>query len=258
MKRIDYDGPLWREREPAPELAALLRERDALIELSAAGGGPGVVLGVPHHAGPGVDEIAERRPEGGRVADENAVMYALAGFAALRERGAACRLVVAAHASDHDPNKHPERPYCQRALSSGAELLLECHGAGFPAPHPLEVSAGRNARAEPLRFGRLLSGALGAGLALAAQARPGERAARRFEGGAPLDGEVELKFPALKTRSLAEADARGLAALHLEATPRFRTFGVQGMRLTDDGARLGRALAEAVVAYLAGGPTGRG
>ena len=40
-----------------------------------------------------------------------------------------------------------------------------------------------------------------------------------------------LRFPALRTGSLLEADARGIAALHLEAKLRFRSADVGLARL---------------------------
>jgi hypothetical protein len=235
----------------------LLGLRDEIIELPAASRAADCVLAIPHHAGPGVSHIAQQRPEGRRVADENAVLYALAAHAALDRAGVSSRVVVAAHATDHDPNKDVRSPYC-RALFGGPApaLLVECHGASRRAPHALEVSAGTNPGADPLRFGRRLAHAYEAGESaadelLAAQLSPGGRAARVFDGEGNAARESRLRFPALRTASLEAARERGIAALHLEATPRFRTLGVEGLALPADGARLGAALAKAIVATLA-------
>jgi hypothetical protein len=245
-----YEGEVWNEERPAAGLARLLARRDALVELRSGTEAADIVIGVPHHAAIGVSRIAERRPRGGRVADENAVLYALAAFDTLRGLGVSCRLLVAAHATDHDPNKRADSPYCRRALAEPApRLLIECHGAGRRAPHDLEISAGRNGRAEPLRFGRLLARELGPGYALAVQVEPGTRTAMILgTSGAGAPGT--LRFPALRTRSLSEAAARGVAALHLEAKPRFRSRGDGSDALTPPGARLGRSLGAAAWAYL--------
>jgi hypothetical protein len=249
-----YTGELWREAEAAPDLARLLERRNTLVELTHGAPPAAVVLGVPHHAPVGVDWIAEERPEGPRVADYNAALYALVCFERLRERDLPCRLLVAAHATDHDPNKIPDSPYCTQAMhESEIRLLLECHAASPDGPHDLELSAGHNPHARPLRFGRLLSRALGTGQRLAVQRASGSRAAQLFD----TDGQIresQLRYPALRTHSLAEAGERGIAALHLETVPRFRTQPDGGGALPDDGFRLGNALAEAIATYLDDAP----
>lgn len=250
MELCTYRGALWRDAVPAPGLARLLERRDALVELRHGAAPAAVVLGVPHHAAKGVDWIAEARPEGRRVADENAALLALACFAALRERDVSCRLVVAAHATDHDPNKIAESPYCARALCEPeTRLLFECHSATVEAPHELELSAGRNPLARPLLFAQLLMRALGAGHQLAVQLEPGSRAGRLLESNGG-EREGALRYPALRTRSLIEAGERGVAALHLETVPRFRSRPDGGAALPNDGFHLGRALATAIAAYL--------
>jgi hypothetical protein len=251
LQRRSYTGPLFDGDRPHLRLAGLLAERDVLIEL-----GPTVertvVLGVPHHAAQGVDRIAERSPSGGRVADENAVLYALVCLAQLRLRGIASALVVAAHASDHDPNKHAETPYCRRVLAlPKPALLVECHGASAAAPHDLEVSSGRNHRSRPLEFGTRLARSLGSGFHVAAQTRPGGRAALILDARDRATPGV-LRFPALRTRSLHLAAERGVEALHVEAKPRFRSRGDGSAALTGSGRRLGHSLAEAIVGYVGG------
>jgi hypothetical protein len=245
-----YTGAPLRDTHPTPGLARLLEQRDSLIEIAHGAPPAEVVIGVPHHAGPGVEWIAERSPEGRRVVDENAVLYALVCQSALREREVSSRLVVAAHATDHDPNKIAGSPYCERLFAErGARLVLECHGAGPDAPHELELTAGRNRRARPLQFAQLLIRALGAGHQLAVQARHGSGAAVVLEpDGRASDGR--LRYPALRTRSLVEAESRGLPALHLEADARFRIRADAVATLPDAGVHLGRSLAHCIAAYL--------
>jgi hypothetical protein len=245
-----YTGALLCDTLPTPELARLLARSDSLIEVARGATPAAVVIGVPHHAGPGVDWIAEHSPEGRRVADENAALYALVCLSALEEQRIPCRLVVAAHATDHDPNKVAGSPYCERLLGKrGARLVLECHAAGPDAPHGLELTAGRNRKARPRHFAGLLARALGAGHRVAAQAKPGSNAAVVIEPGGRTS-EGRLRYPALRTRSLVEAERRGLPALHLEANPRFRTRPDGSPALPDAGVHLGRCLARAIAEHL--------
>jgi len=239
-----HTGPLWRDGRLAGELAEALAGVDRLVAIGDAPR-PAVLLGVPHHAPVGVERIAMGGPGGGRVADENAVLYALVCHDLLRRRGIASRLLVACQARDHDPNKDDASPYCRAVLDAAPRLLLECHGAGPRAPHDLELSAGRNLQARPLAFARRLVAALGAGFAVAAQARAGTRTAL-LVAAAGREAPVALRFPALRTRSLALAGRHGFAALHLEAKPRFRSAGPRRDAPTASGARLGRALAAAL------------
>src|SRR5262249_18806186 len=175
--------------------------------------------------------------------DENAVLYALVCFSALERLAIGCRLVVASQARDHDPNKDEASPYCRAVLAHRARILVECHGAGARAPHDLELSAGCNDRADPLATGRALAAALGAGFHVAAQTRPGTAQALLLDSRGSESPTV-LRFPALRTRSLLEAGARGIAGLHLEAKLRFRSAGPRNGSPTPSGERLGRALAD--------------
>jgi len=236
-----YAGPVWRAGAIAPELERTLAKPDRLIVL-AHGARPDVLLGVPHHAPVGVDRIALERPAGSRIADENAVLYALVCFSALERLGVGCRLVVASQARDHDPNKDGASPYCRAVLPERARMLVECHGAGARAPHDLELSAGCNDRADPLAVGRGLVAALGAGFHVAAQTRPGTAHALLVDAQGS-ESSTMLRFPALRTGSLLAADARGIAGLHLEAKLRFRSAGPRNGTPTKSGERLGRALA---------------
>jgi hypothetical protein len=239
-----YTGPVWHGAAVARGLEDALARPDSLTLLEH-GSELRVVLGVPHHAPVGVERIALERPGGGRIADENAVLYALVCFSALERSGVGCRLVIASQARDHDPNKDDASPYCRAALATPARLLIECHGAGSRAPHDLELSAGRNRCARPLRLGRDLAAALGAGFHVAVQTRPGTAQGLLLDAGG-RESPTVLRFPALRTRSLQEAGARGIAALHLEAKLRFRSAGPRTGAPTPSGERLGHALARAV------------
>jgi hypothetical protein len=230
----------------APGLARAFDRPDSLTVLEH-GGTPRVVLGVPHHAPIGVERIALARPEGSRIADENAVIYALVCFSALEARGVGCRLVVASQAYDHDPNKDTASPYCRAALEHPVTLLVECHGAGSRAPHDLELSAGRNRHGNALPVARAVTGFLGPGFHLAVQSRPGSSQAVLLDA-AGRESPTRLRFPALRTRSLIAADRRGIAALHLEAKLRFRSSGPRNGTPTRSGERLGQALAHALAA----------
>jgi hypothetical protein len=252
LRAHHYTGPIWCASGIAPQLEEALAHPDQLVVLEH-GARCDIVLGVPHHAPVGVDRIALERPQGSRIADENAVLYALVCFSALEQRGVGCRMVVASQARDHDPNKDGASPYCRAALADGARVLVECHGAGARAPHDLELSAGRNRWADPLGVGRRLAMALGAGFHVAAQTRPGTAQALLLDarGG---ESPTVLRFPALRTRSLLEAGERGIAALHLEAKLRFRSAGPRNGTPTKSGERLGHALADVLASHESAQP----
>lgn len=248
MRRIRYRGELFEEGRPGPHLAALLASRDTLVEISNDEPTHDVVIGAPHHAPLGTPRIAEKssRP---RVADEGAALVALATHDALRKRGIASRLLIAVHATDHDPNKQLASPYCRDLFARPAKLLVECHGASANRSNELELTSGMNRLSRPREFGALLSGALDSRYALAAQHTPGGREAMIFEsGGQRTQGALAL--PALKTQSLAEAMNRSMHALHLEATPRFRTSWRNPNTLTRNGQELATAVADAIADYL--------
>jgi hypothetical protein len=253
LRALRYTGPIWRASGIAHELEEALARPDHLVVLQH-GARRDVVLGVPHHAPVGVERIALERPQGSRIADENAVLYALVCFTALERHGVGCRMVVASQARDHDPNKDGASPYCRAALSERARVLVECHGAGTHAPHDLELSAGRNRCADPLGVGRGLAQALGVGFHVAAQTRPGTTQALLLDARGSESPTV-LRFPALHTRSLLEAGQRGIAALHLEAKLRFRSAGPRNGIPTKSGERLGLALAHVLASHVTALPT---
>ncbi len=252
VERTAYSGEVWAaERRPSAALARLLTARDRLIVLLAGGPPFQAVLGVPHHAAVGEENICERATgkHRNRVSDDGAASYALVAFMALKERGLPCKLVVMAHPTTHNPNKTVGSPYWREILKDDAGLLLECHGSA-PGPHDLELSAGRNHLADPVSFGRVLSTALGDGVVLGIQKQAGQ--ARALVLGPTGESEGRLRNPALKTDSLVEAGRRGVAALHLEATPRFRLPEDGSDTVTPDGLMLGRAIAETVSIQVTG------
>src|SRR5512142_1824367 len=166
MKVIRYTGEIWDGPAVHAELWDLLQQKDRLILLTNGQAPYRVMLGVPHHAGPGIDRIAEdwinsKTGQPGRPADETTGLAGLAVFSALREKGIPCLLAIAAHPTDHDPNKTPGCPYWQsifdRSAGGPPGLLLELHGAGRHRRHALELSAGRNQVAEPLLYGKVLA-----------------------------------------------------------------------------------------------------
>lgn len=251
MQRIQYTGEPWAGQAVHPELWRLLTGKNVLIEL--AGGSPpyAVTLGVPHHAAPGVDRIADewqnpRTGTNGRPADENTGITALAVFTALREKGLSCRLVIAAHASDHDPNKTPGSPYWESLFASPLPgLLFELHGAASHRRHALELSAGRNQRANPELFGKILAYFFHSTDILACQSQPGTADARLYLNGQRSGGR--LQNPALETLSLTRAGEIGIPALHLEMKFCYRQPDEDfpdGPRPSMPAWKLARALAE--------------
>jgi hypothetical protein len=223
-----YSGDLWEGPAVHPELWELLLQKNRLIEISRGQPPYRVVLGVPHHAAPGVDHIAgdwlnPRTGKVGRIADETTGLFGLVLFEELKNRGVSCSLVIAAHPTDHDPNKTPGSAYWRQVFRDPlAALLFELHGAGSKRSYDLELSAGRNTIADPLAFGRRLAPLLDPRWQAAFQTRPGHSEALIFSdhhsGGFP----GRLQNPALETDSLAFAGEAGIPALHLEMKPVFR------------------------------------
>lgn len=252
MQIQTYTAPAWQNGHVSPDLWELLSGEDRLLEITSGAPPYRVVLGVPHHAAPGVECIAERvrfdgKKKNGRAADENSGLSGLALLAALADRGVPARLVIAVHATDHDPNKEPGSPYWQRVFSEPLPaLLFELHGAGQRRTHDLELSAGKNRHARPLDFGRrLLHYLADPNISLAVQAKPGHALGWVLKDGTEQEGKLDN--PALGTGSLEYASQLGFAALHLEMKPLFRRLDTQGSltpRPSDSGLELARALAE--------------
>jgi hypothetical protein len=255
MKPITYDGDLPTQGKIPSELLDLILEKDTLIELQYGQEPYHVILSVPHQAANGITEIAEnwrnpRNNKNGRDSDEGAATFALAAFAYLRNMKISCKLVIAAHATDHDPNKDTKSPYCQSIFSGDqSALLFECHGAAASRCHDLELSAGSNRLSDPLRFGSMLAQELEYRDSIAGQITSGSVQAILFEQDGK-ETKTRLALPGLYTDSLIEAQRLSIPALHLEAKPKYRKPSDEGNIITQDGLRLGRAIAKTIAAYL--------
>jgi hypothetical protein len=246
-----YAGQIWEQRSLrvySPELLGLLESKDTLVILKNGEPPFHVVIGVPHQAAVGVTTIAENwtNPRGrkGRDSDENAASFALAVFSELSDQKIPCKLVIAAHSTDHDPNKDVNSPYCKEVLSEKTYLLLECHGAGDKRKQDIEISAGNNSLGNALDFGRQLATKLNYQYPLSAQVEAGSNKAKSISKDMEID--TTLVLPALETTSLIEAGKREIAALHLEAKPRFR-ISKNDDSISADGLILGNAIAEIIL-----------
>lgn len=246
-----YAGQIWEHRSSrvySPELLGLLESKDTLVILKNEEPPFHVVIGVPHQAAVGVTTIAEdwTNPRGrkGRPSDENAASFALAVFSKLCDQKIPCKLVIAAHSTDHDPNKDANSPYCKEVFSEKTHLLLECHGAGDRQEQDIEISAGTNSLGKALDFGRQLATKLNYQYSLSAQIEAGSRKAKSISKEEEID--TTLVLPALETTSLLQAEKMGIAALHLEAKPRFR-ISKNDDSISTDGLILGNAIAEVIL-----------
>jgi len=234
-----------------PTLEDELLEQDRLIQVTNGQPPFDVVLGVPHHAANGVSRIAERS-EQPRNSDENAAMYALGAFGYLQQHHVSCKIVIAAHATDHDPNKEPWSPYCQHVFSGSARLLVECHGCAGNYRNDIEITAGSNRLTSPRAFAEFLVAALDRDYRIGVQETPAERGALIFGRGGMAPGSGELRFPALETYTLKRAAELRMQAIHIEAKPRFRKASDGSNRATTEGLKLGQAIGRAIVEYLGG------
>jgi len=153
-------------------------------------------------------------------------------------------LVIAAHATDLDPNKDATSAYCREVFSEDTNLLFECHGAGDKRMLDIEISAGTNTLINALDFGRRLAKKLNYQYPLSAQIAANSKNAKSIS----RDNEVDtfLVLPALETTSLSLAEKKKVAALHLEAKPRFRIPETHNS-ISADGLALGNAIAEIVL-----------
>jgi len=257
LQRTEYfNKPLWQvwERVPHPNLIAPLLAKDQLIILQHGNPPYHVVLGVPHqtatHAGPICEHrLNDQGEPWPRPGDDNTVSYALVAFSRLQQQNIPCKLVIVGHATQHDPNKHPETPYCQELFRESARLLWECHACGDRRHYDLELSAGKNRLSETAIYGRALAQALGYQYKLGVQTMPNSWAAHVFS----VDGketEGQLQLPAIKTYSLYEAENHNMAALHLEAKTFFREAPNDPNTVSRDGLILGRAIAETIINVL--------
>jgi hypothetical protein len=229
-------------------LALLLRMKDTLLIFNNGHPPYNVVLGVPHQAALGESKIAEDwvMPNGnsGRDSDENAASYALVAYSLLCDLAIPCKLVIACHFTDHDPNKDCKSPYCHEILSETTKLLLECHGAGDKRKSDIEISAGMNKLGRPLEFGRCLAEKMDYRFKIAAQIRGGTNKALTILEKEEL--KTKLSLPALKSTSLSLAEDYGIPALHLEAKPKFRIPHDENVSVTPQGDLLGKAIASII------------
>ena len=170
-----------------------------------------------------------RNGKKGRVSDENVGISALVLWEVFRQEGISARFVIAAHATDHDPNKTPGCSYWECIFVDPLpDLLIELHGAknddNFAQngnKHDMELSSGKDQAAEPLIFGRLMANERD-GYNIGVQEKPGINKALKING--KLEEVSLLDNPALYTLSLAHAGKLGLPAFHLELKPMFRKY----------------------------------
>lgn len=253
MQRVQYTGEIWAGLAVHPDLWQLLLEENTLVVITGGASSFDVILGVPHHAPPGVERIAQawvnpRTGEPGRPADECAGLSGLAVYSTLREKGLSCKLVIAAQAADHDPNKTPGSPYWESIFVPPLpRLLFELHGAASHRRHAIELSAGRNPASNPELFGKILAFFFTNSAILACQTSPGAADARLYKNGQRTAGR--LQNPALETLSLTHAGELGIPALHLEMKNIYRQPDPQfqdAPRPTPAAWQLARALAETI------------
>jgi hypothetical protein len=254
METIIFSEALWLDDKHvhySPGLSSLLNSRDTLVVIKYGEPPYEIVIGVPHQAEIGESLIAENwtNPRGGigRDSDENAASFALATFSKLCDQKIHCKLVIAAHATDHDPNKDVNRSYCREVFSEKTLLLFECHGAGDKRKQDIEISAGVNSLVKALDFGRQLALKLNYQYSLSAQSEANSKNAKSIS----RDNEVDtfLVLPALETTSLSLAEKMKVAALHLEAKPRFR-IPENNNSISADGLVLGNAIAEVILSKV--------
>lgn len=250
MQTTLFTEKIWEannQRIYSARMTGMLHAKNTLVILKNGRPPYQVVLGVPHQARIGEAVIAEEwtNPRGGRGrdSDENAASFALIAFSRLCDLDIPCKLVIAAHASDHDPNKDINSPYCREVFSEEMNLLFECHGAGARRFQELELSGGTNALGNPLNFGRALAEKLNYQYSLSAQTNAGTFSAKSIHRQEEAD--TNLALPALATSSLSHAQQHGTPALHLEAKPRFR-ISTDTHSVTEDGFTLGNAIADVI------------
>src|SRR4030042_2885644 len=117
MRSVQYEGKIWavKHKEYETTLLELLTLKDHLVVLKHDRPLYQIVLGVPHQAKVGENKICENGSgiDKNRPSDENAASYALVAFSLLKEHDIPCKLVVAAHSTTKDPNKHVDTLYCK-------------------------------------------------------------------------------------------------------------------------------------------------
>ncbi len=259
LKISHYFEEIWQLKEVQPSLLGALVSKDCLIEVVNGQPPFGVVIGVPHQAAVDIgrisDEMVNEDGTKGRASDEGAAFYALVAFTALRDRGIPCKIVIAAHDTQYDPNKDANSPYWKAIFSDGMKLLFECHGASKDRKVDLEISSGQNSLGRPPEFGRILARNFEFQYSLIAQDEVGSKKGILIN----RDGETITKIenPANKTISLIEAGKQKIPALHIEARPQFRIPPDKCNTVTKDGLILGRAISKSLIEYLVNPPGGK-
>jgi hypothetical protein len=163
MNLLHYEKEIWasKYKEIAPVLLGLLTSKDCLVVLTHGKAPYRVIFGVPHQAAVGTPIICEKSNNGkGRASDENAASFALVAFSLLKDHDIPCKLVIAAHPTNTDPNKDVNSDYCKEVFREPAELLFECHGAKSQRKLDLELSAGQNALSDRKAFGEFVASTL--------------------------------------------------------------------------------------------------
>jgi len=252
IKITRYFDDIWQLKDVQPSLLEALVSKDCLIEINNGQPPYAVVIGVPHQAAVGVNRISDDRANNqgsrGRDSDEGAAFYALVAFTSLRDRGVPCKLVIASHDTQYDPNKDASSSYWRAIFSDEMQLLFECHGARDGRKADLEISVGQNDLGKPLEFGRILARALEFRFSLIAQAEVGAQKGILINRDKEIEAEIEN--PANKTNSLIESGKRKIPAIHLEARPPFRIPPDRTNTVTPEGLILGRAIAKSLIEYL--------
>ncbi|GAP21867.1 hypothetical protein [Leptolinea tardivitalis] len=254
MQTKIYTGQIWEQSTSLiypSELLGLLESKDTLVILKNGEPPFRVVIGVPHQAAIGESVIAEnwtnQHGRKGRDSDENAASFALVTFSKLCEQSIPCKIVIATHATDHDPNKDTNSAYCEEVFSEETNLLFECHGAGDKRKQDIEISAGANTFSNALDFGRRLASQLNYHYSLSAQIEASSKNAKSI--CRENEADTTLTLPALETTSLIQAGKRKVAALHLEAKPCFR-IPENDHSVSGEGLVLGNAIAEVILSKV--------
>lgn len=250
MKRIVYKGKIWavKYKEYEAELLQHLTSKDLLIVIKHGKPPHKVVFGVPHQAPVGVDHICENAKN--RESDENAVSFALVAFTALKEHDIPCKIIIAAHSTQEDPNKDTKSLYCQKLFSEPTELIWECHGLGINRKLDLELSAGPNDITDTMKYGLRLASALKNISDIGIQKKAGLADALIVRKDGTQDPNGVLEKAGINTDSLIEARKNNIPSLHLEAKPRFRKPDNKTDAVTIDGFLLGHAIAQAIMQDL--------
>lgn len=116
----------------------ILEWRDRSMLIAGEGNTKDVVIGVPHHAPLGVEQLPCSPP---RAADENAGLLGLY-VAQLLD----CSYVIACNYF-LDSNKDQKSDYFKRLLAWRPKILVEIHGHGPKnAKYDIEISCGKKAR----------------------------------------------------------------------------------------------------------------